>query len=104
MNNYSNLLVKKYFEEQQFIDSDIENFNHFVEKELDNIIEENKDIEPTIIPHNIDEFKIKFDKIWVTKPEIIEADGSKRKLCDTDRKPANNAEEQILPSEQDDKG
>jgi len=80
MNNYSNLLVKKYFEEQQFIDSDIENFNHFVEKELDNIIEENKDIEPTIIPHNIDEFKIKFDKIWVTKPEIIEADGSKRNI------------------------
>jgi len=37
-------------------------------------------IEPTIIPSNVEEFKIKFDKIWVTKPEITEADGSKRKV------------------------
>ena len=33
-----------------------------------------------IIPHNIDEFKIRLDKIWVKKPEIIEADGSKKEI------------------------
>lgn len=77
---HSKLLVEKYFEEQSIIDSSIESFNNFIEKELHNIIEENKEIEPTIIPHNVEEFKIKLDKIWVQKPEITEADGSKRKI------------------------
>lgn len=64
--------------------SDIESFNNFVEVELQKIIEENKDIEPTIIPSNIDEFKIRLDKIWVTKPEITEADGSRRNIFPTE--------------------
>lgn len=80
MNTNSHVLIKKYFEEHSLVASDIENFNNFIEKELKNIIEENKNIEPTIIPHNIDEFKIRFDKIWVTKPEITEADGSRRPI------------------------
>jgi len=80
MNSNSKVLVEKYFEEQSLIDSSIESFNNFVEKELHVIIEENKEIEPTIIPHNVEEFKIKLDKIWVQKPEITEADGSKRKI------------------------
>jgi DNA-directed RNA polymerase beta subunit len=72
--------MKKYFEDVSLVDSDIESFNHFIEQELQNIIEENKVVEPTIIPHNIESFKIKLDKIWVTKPEITEADGSKRAI------------------------
>ena len=80
MYKYSKILVQKYFEEQSFVNSNIESFNNLVDKELNNIVEENKEIIPTIIPHNIDNFKIKFDKIWVTKPEITEADGSKRKV------------------------
>ena len=73
-------LMKKYFEEQAFNNSDIESFNNFIEKELPLIIEENKEIEPPIIPPNVDEFKIRLDKIRVGKPEITEADGSKRKI------------------------
>lgn len=80
MYKYGKTLLKKYFEEQSFVDSDIESFNNFVDKELTKIIEENKDIVPTIIPHNVDDFKIRLDKIWVTKPEITEADGSKREI------------------------
>ena len=75
-----NLLIQKYFEDQMFVNSDIDSFNNFIEVELQNIINENKEIEPTIIPHNIDEFKIRFGKIWVDKPEIIEADGSQRPI------------------------
>ena len=74
------ILFAKYFEDHSLVGSNIESFNDFVENELKNIIKENKDIEPTIIPQNIDEFKIRFDKIWVTKPEITEADGSKRDI------------------------
>ncbi len=80
MYKYSKTLIKKYFEEQSFVQANIESFNNFMEKELQAIVEENKEIIPTIIPHNVDDFKIRFDKIWVTKPEITEADGSKRKI------------------------
>jgi len=93
MYKYGKTLIQKYFEEQSFVDSDIESFNNFIEKELQNIIEENREIIPTIIPHNIDEFKIKLDEIWVSKPghpraeedgppgpSITEADGSKRQI------------------------
>ena len=80
MYKYGKTLLQKYFDEQSFIDSEIESFNDFMENQLNNIIEENREIVPTIIPHNIDDFKIKFDKIWAVKPEITEADGSKRNI------------------------
>ncbi len=79
MVNYE-ILMRKYFDEQSFIKSDIESFNNFLDQELPRIIAENREIEPTIIPPNVDEFKIKFDKIRITKPEMTEADGSKRKI------------------------
>lgn len=80
MYKYSRTLIKKYFEEQSFVNSDIESFNNLIERELQEIVNENREIVPTIIPANVDDFRIKFDKIWVSKPEIIEADGSKRKI------------------------
>ena len=73
-------IIKKYFEENSVVSSNIASFNEFIEKELDKIIDENRIIEPTIIPHNVDDFRIKLDKIWITEPEITEADGSKRKI------------------------
>lgn len=78
--NKNAVLIKKYFEEQSFVDSTIESFNNFIEKELQQIINENKEVVPTIIPPDVEEFKIKFDKIWIEKPEITEADGSKRNI------------------------
>jgi DNA-directed RNA polymerase beta subunit len=78
--NKQKTLIKKYFEENSFVDSNIESFNNFIEKEIKVIIEENKEIAPTIIPPDVDEFKIRFDRIWVEKPEITEADGSKRAI------------------------
>jgi len=76
--NKRNVLMKKYFEETSLVSSDIESFNQFVDKELQRIVDENGTILPTIIPHTIDEFKIKLGKITIGKPQITEADGSKR--------------------------
>ncbi|RME78119.1 DNA-directed RNA polymerase subunit B'' [Candidatus Woesearchaeota archaeon] len=73
-------IIKKYYEEQGFIDSEIESFNNFVEHQLQEIIDQNKVVEPTIIPPNVEKFEIRFDKIWVTQPEITEADGSTRPI------------------------
>ncbi|MBW2986746.1 DNA-directed RNA polymerase subunit B, partial [Candidatus Woesearchaeota archaeon] len=80
MPNYSTILIQKYFDENSFVKSDIESFNFFVEKELQKIIDENRLVEPTIIPPNVESFRIKLDKIWIEKPEITEADGSKRPI------------------------
>ncbi len=74
------ILIQKHFDELSFIKSDIESFNSFIDNELQAIIVENGDIEPTVIPQNVDEFKIRFDKPVVGFPEIIEADGSKRNI------------------------
>src|SRR3972149_407924 len=80
MPNSTKIIVGKYMEENSFVKSDIESFNDFVDRELQAIIDENKLIEPTIIPPNVESFKIRLDKIWVTNPEITEADGSKRNI------------------------
>jgi DNA-directed RNA polymerase beta subunit len=74
------ILIKKYFEEKRFVDSSIQSFNNFIDKGLQEVVEENKEAEPAIIPHNIEKFKIRFGRITVGKPEITEADGSKRPI------------------------
>ena len=79
MNNHD-VLLKKFFESNAFVESNIKSFNHFVEHEMQNIVNEMGELIPTIMPQEIEEFKIKFDKIWITKPQIIEADGSKRNV------------------------
>ncbi len=78
--NKRDIIVKKYFQENSLVGSDIESFNSFVESELQKIVDENGTILPTIIPHTIDEFKIKLGKVNLGKPMITEADGSKRPI------------------------
>jgi DNA-directed RNA polymerase beta subunit len=74
------ILIKKYFEEKKFVESNIKSFNNLLETGLQEVVDENKEAEPTIIPHNIEKFKIRFGRITVGKPEITEADGSKRPI------------------------
>ena len=74
------ILIQKYYEEKKFVDSNIQSFNAFIERGLQEVVEENKEAEPAIIPHNIEKFKIRFGRITVGKPEITEADGSKRPI------------------------
>ena len=49
-------LVKKYFEEHSLIQSNIESFNNFIEKGIQEIIKEIGDIIPAIIPEEIQDF------------------------------------------------
>src|SRR3989338_2253537 len=74
------VLVRKYFEEKKFVESNIQSFNALLDKKLQEVVEENKEAEPSIIPHNIEKFKIRFGRINIGKPEITEADGSKRPI------------------------
>ncbi|MFA6089072.1 MAG: DNA-directed RNA polymerase subunit B'' [Candidatus Woesearchaeota archaeon] len=73
-------LLTKYFENRTVADSNIRSFENFIDYQLQQIVKEVGVIEPTIIPSDIETFQIKLDKIWITKPEITEADGSKRSI------------------------
>ena len=79
-NRNSQILIRKYFENNSIVLADINSFNQFAERNLQAIVDENKVIEPTIIPSNVEDFKIQLDRIYVTKPEITEADGSTRAI------------------------
>jgi len=71
------IIVKKYFQDKSFVDANIKSFDKFIEKDIQRIISNTGDIRPTIIPPDVEDFRIKFDKVWVTKPWIVEADGAK---------------------------
>ena len=74
------ILINSYMKDKGIVDSNIQSFNALIERGLQEVIEENKEAEPAIIPHNIEKFKIRFGRITVGKPEITEADGSKRPI------------------------
>ena len=76
--NPNRLLIKNYFENHSIVESNIESYNRFIEKGIQEIVNEVQDIIPTIIPAEVKDFKIKFGKITIEKPQIVEADGSRR--------------------------
>ena len=80
----TSILISKYFEEKKFVESNIQSFDNLLEKGLQEVVDDNKEAEPTIIPHNIEKFKIRFGRISIGKPEITEADGSKRPIYPTE--------------------
>lgn len=73
-------LIDSYFKLHSIVDSDILSYNRFVEEGMQKIIDEKKIIEPSVLPVDVDEFKIKFGKVKMSKPQVIEADGSTRAI------------------------
>src|SRR3989338_4043898 len=73
-------LIQAYFKDYPFVDTNIQSFNDFIERRLQLLVDEVGDISPTIIPQEVESFVIKLKKIWIEKPNIIEADGSKREV------------------------
>jgi len=76
----NNILLEKFYEENSFVASNIASYNNFIDAEMQRVVTEMGEIIPTITPSEIKEFKIKLDKISITKPWIVEADGSKRPI------------------------
>jgi len=83
------LLIEKYFEENKLIQSNIDSFNSFIEWRLQNIIDEQKDAVPAVIPPDVEEVKFEFSHIRAERPTITEADGAKRKLLPTEARLRN---------------
>ncbi len=82
--NKNNILIKKYFEENSLVKADIDSFNNFVDYRMQEVVKEVGEIIPTIIPPEMEDFKIILDKIEIEKPSIVEADGSKMDILPTE--------------------
>ena len=68
-------IIKKYFEENSIVESNIKSYNNFVEKRLQLIIDDiNKNIPKE---EGID---LRLSKITIGKPKIVEVDGSEKDL------------------------
>ena len=68
------LVVKKYLAEHSLVESNVISFNEFIDLRMQEIVSE---ISEGI---NNEDFEIHLGKIKVGKPEIIEADGSRRPI------------------------
>ncbi len=77
------ILVNKYLEEHSLVESNVRSFNDFIENKMQKIIDE---INETI---NNEDVEIKFGKIKIKKPTVIEADGSISMITPTEAKLRN---------------
>ncbi len=76
-------VVKKYLEEHSLVESNVVSFNNFVEKRMQEIVQEISETIPN------EDFEIKLGKIEVGKPRVIEADGSSSLISPTEAKMRN---------------
>lgn len=74
----SQFLLQKYFEQRSFVDHNINSFNKFVKDGMQKVANEVGEIVPDILPIGVRDLRIKIGKIWIEKPMVKEADGSKR--------------------------
>ena len=81
--NYKKL-IGNYFDKHSFVESNIKSFDYFLDKRLQALVDDVGEIVPTIIPQEVENFMIKLGKISIGKPEITEADGSKRDIYPTE--------------------
>ena len=74
MGSKKDILIKKYLEQHSLVESNILSFNDFIKNRMQQIVQEIND------GLNNEDVEIKFGKVRVGKPNIIEADGSVSKI------------------------
>jgi len=72
------LLVKKYLEHHSLVESNITSFNNFVNHRMQEIVDELTESLPK------DDIEIKLGKIKISKPNVIESDGSSHLITPTE--------------------
>ena len=83
MKKDKHLIVKKYLEEHSLVESNVTSFNNFIEKRMQEIVDE---ISETI---STEDFEITLGKIDMGKPRVIEADGSSSLITPSEAKMRN---------------
>ncbi len=69
------VLARAYFTHERLVKHQIDSFNRFLDEGLQRVIDEQR-----IIELDIPDTYVKLGKVWVGKPIVKEADGSRRKL------------------------
>ncbi|MCA9485356.1 MAG: hypothetical protein KC506_00765, partial [Nanoarchaeota archaeon] len=80
MDKKKNILIQKYLEQHSLVESNIRSFNDFVEHRIQEIVEE---INESLVDQDVE---IKFGKVRISEPNIIEADGSVSRLTPIEAK------------------
>ncbi len=78
-------LVDSFYKERSIVNHQIASYDDFLERRLQHIVDsttigQEEEMEKGFIYPEIEDYKIKFGKISVGKPEVKEADGTIRKL------------------------
>lgn len=68
-------LLDLYYDEKGVVSQQIESYDRFITKKLPKIFETTEPIET-----NIEDYNLKFGRVYLDKPTIIEADGSRRMI------------------------
>lgn len=71
-----NLIVKQYLKDHSLVESNIISYNEFLEHRMQEIVDEISDS----LEQEDEDYEIKFGKIEVGKPRVIESDGSTSKI------------------------
>lgn len=72
--------MEEYFKHKSLARHNITSFNKFLEKGMQRVIDEVKEVSPDILPPNTESFVIRFGRIWIEPPSVREADGTRRKV------------------------
>ena len=83
------IIVKKFYEENGFVKSNIDSYNSFIEWRMQKIVDSEKELMPAVIPVETEEVKFVFGDISIKKPVITEADGSERPLYPSEARMRN---------------
>ncbi|MEM4703311.1 MAG: DNA-directed RNA polymerase subunit B'' [Candidatus Pacearchaeota archaeon] len=74
------ILIKKYLEQHSLVESNIKSYNDFIERKLQEIVDHINEEIPR------DEVELWLGRIFVGKPQLIEADGSVREILPIEAK------------------
>ena len=73
-------LLKAYYDDRLLNQFNIDSYNGFIKEKLQEIVDEIKRVLPDILPPGVRNFEIRFGKIRVEKPFIMESDGTRKEI------------------------
>ena len=77
-------LVDEYFRDNKLVVQHLDSYNKFVDSGIQNIIDNISSIDP-----NVENYKLKFGRVRLDKPTIVEADGSRRQILPAEARMRN---------------
>ncbi len=83
------MLIRKYFEENNFVKSNIDSYDSFIKWRIQEIISDQKEAIPAVIPPDMEDVRFRFGEVFIKQPTIIEADGAERMLLPTEARLRN---------------